>query len=123
MRTLRGCVVSRVVHVSVPELDPALERVRGIMGMKSSTLTSLHRTSVSTLLDAMGIDARVLVRRKPVWEPARFSGRGWTDYDVMLAECAAQVASEATVRLFNLLANRLGAAGELPTGYNRRASR
>jgi len=113
--------MSRVVHVSTPVLDSTLERVRGIMGMKSSTMVSLHRTTVGTLLDAMGIDARVLVRRSPVYEPPRFSGRQWDDYSVMLAGAACQVAEEATVRLFNLLANRLGSAGELPTGYNRRA--
>ena len=110
----------RVVHVSCPMLDSTLERVRGILGMKSSVMVSMHRAMVSNLLDGMGIDAKVLIRRSPTWEEARFSGRAWTDYDVMLAGCACQVAEEATLRLFNLLANRLGTAGELPTGYGRR---
>jgi len=111
--------VSRVVHVSVPVLDTVLERVRARMGFKQSNLVSMHRAMVGTLLDGMGIDARVLIRRSPVHAAPRFSGRAWDDYSVMLAGVACQVADEATVRMFNLLANRLGAAGELPTGYGR----
>jgi len=108
------------MHVSAPALDAVLERVRARTSMSQSAMVSMYRTQVGTLLDAIGVDARVLVRRSAVHEPPRFSGRGWDDFTVMLAECAEQTASEAVVRLLNLIANRLGAAGELPGGDNRR---
>lgn len=112
---------NRIVHCSTPVLDSTLERVRGILNLSNSSTVSVYRSMYVTLLDGMSIDAEVIVRRDPVHGPPRYKGSDWTDMQVMLAECAEQVAAESVVRLFNLVANRLGAAGELPTGYKRGA--
>ena len=111
------------IIVSLPSLDPTLVRIRKAMKIGAARWRAMYVRQAKHLLIELGLPAvHVQTRRGGPWSPPRAVGNWPDDVQVMIAECACEAASEALVRLLNLVANRLGSAGKLPTGYNRRVS-
>ena len=109
-------MAQRKIIVSPPVLDPALDRVRKLASLSLASLRRIQATTTAELLRSMGLAGTVTVRPGArAGEPIRLMG-AWSDIDAMLATTAAEVASDALVRLLGRLANRLGSAGELPGG-------